>query len=178
MKMLCKKGTVCLRVADPHFNFDRIVVCTIRTHMCCLLPADITLALKQLLRLSPIYYLPSLLNGGHMQRNYSYGSTVDPDKQRVVIIKGFVIRVNNIPSPPLCTPHHEPIVGVIYHLFSKIIVEISLGLRLISDALVCQPYIDHIHRKNRQIEPLLPILSKLLFPMSRLSWRHLLCLSI
>ena len=47
MHRLCKTGTVCLGVADPHFIFDRIGVRTIRTHMCRLLPEDLTLALNQ-----------------------------------------------------------------------------------------------------------------------------------
>ena len=33
MHILCKIGTVCLRVVDPHFIFGRICVRTIRTHM-------------------------------------------------------------------------------------------------------------------------------------------------
>ena len=152
--MLCKTGTVCLRVADPHFIFDRIGVCAIRTHMCRLLPEDLALVLKELLIFSPINFIPPLLSGCHMQINSTFGSIIDPDKQGVVIIRGFVIRVNNIPPPPLCTPHHEPIVGLIYNLFSKTIVEISLGLCRPSDALVCQPETNHINRKNRYIEPL------------------------
>ena len=139
MHMLYKTGTVCLRMADPHFIFDRIGVCTIQTHMCRLLPADLAPALKQVLSFFPIPFLPPFLSGGHMYSNYTYGSTIVPAKQGVVIIKGFIIRVNNIPPHPLCTPHHEPIVGVIYYLFSKIIVEIRLGLRHHSDYLVCQP---------------------------------------
>ena len=126
MKMLCKTVTVYIRVAEPHLIFDRIGVRTIRTHMCRLLPENLALALKQLLSLCPIPFIPPLLSGVHMYINYTYGSTIDPSKQGVVIIKGFVIRVNNIPHHPLCTPHHEPIVGFIYHIFSKIIVEISL----------------------------------------------------
>ena len=66
MHMLCKKGTVCLRVADPHFIFDRIGVRTIRTHMCHLLPADLSLTLKQVLSFCPIPFLTPLLIGGHM----------------------------------------------------------------------------------------------------------------
>ena len=46
MHMLCKTGTVCFRVADPHFIFDCISVRTIRTNMCRLLLADLALALK------------------------------------------------------------------------------------------------------------------------------------
>ena len=76
------------------------------------------------------------------------GGTIDPAKQGVVIVKGFVIIVNNIPPPPLCTPYYEPIVGVIYHLFREMIVEISLGVFRPSDTLVCQPDIDHIHQKQ------------------------------
>ena len=66
MHMLCKTGMVCLRVADPHPVFDRIGVRTIRTHMCRLLPADLALALKQVLSFCPIPFLPPLLSGGHM----------------------------------------------------------------------------------------------------------------
>ena len=61
MHMLYKTGTVCLRVADPHFIFDRIGVRTIQIHMCSLLPEDLELALKQVLS-----FLPPLLSGGHM----------------------------------------------------------------------------------------------------------------
>ena len=66
MHMMCKIGTVCLRVVDPHFIFDRIGVCTIQTHMCRLLPEDLALALKQVLSLCPITFLPRLLSWGHM----------------------------------------------------------------------------------------------------------------
>ena len=66
MHMLCKTGTVFLRVADPHFMFDCIGVRTIRTHVCRLLLADIALALKQVLSFCPIPFLPPLLSGGHM----------------------------------------------------------------------------------------------------------------
>ena len=178
MHMLCKTGTVCPRVADPYIIFDRIGVRTIRTHMCCLLLADLVFALKQVLSFFPVPILPPLLIGGHMQINYTSGSTIDPPKQWVVVVKGFVVRVNNSPPPPIYTPHHEPTVGDIYQIFSDIIVEIILGLRYPSDALVFQPDIDHIHHKNRQIEPLRQIFSTQIFSMSRLSWRHLLCLSI
>ena len=66
MHMLYKTGTVCLRVADPHFIFDRIGVRTIQTHMCRLLPEDLELTLKQVLSLCPIHFLPPLLSGGNM----------------------------------------------------------------------------------------------------------------
>ena len=66
MHILYRKVTVCLGVADPHFIFDRIGVCTIRTHMCHLLPEDLSLALKQLLSFCPIPFLPPLLSGGHV----------------------------------------------------------------------------------------------------------------
>ena len=66
MHMLCKTGTVCLKVADPHFIFGRICVRTIQTHMCRLLPADLALALKQVLSLCTIPLLPPLLSGGEM----------------------------------------------------------------------------------------------------------------
>ena len=75
MHMLYKTGTFCLRVADPHFIFYRIGVCTIRTHMCCLLPADLALALNQVSSFCPIPILPTLFSGGNMWRNYTYGST-------------------------------------------------------------------------------------------------------
>ena len=60
--MMCIIGTVCLRVADPHFIFDRIGVRTIRTHTCRLLPADLALDLKQVLSFCPI----PLLSGGQL----------------------------------------------------------------------------------------------------------------
>ena len=66
MHMLCKTGTVFLRVADPHFIFDRIGVHTIRTHTCRILPAELALALKKVLSFFPIPILPTLLSGGHM----------------------------------------------------------------------------------------------------------------
>ena len=66
MHMLFKTGTVCLKVSDPHFIFDRIGVHTIRTHMCCLLPADLALALKKVLTLCTIPFLPHILSGGPM----------------------------------------------------------------------------------------------------------------
>ena len=163
MHMLYKTGMVCLRVAYPHFIFDRIGVRTFRTHTCRLLPEDLVLALNQVLSFFTIPFLPRILSGGPMYSNSTSVSTIDPDKQGGVIIKVFVVRVNNIPPPTLCTPHHEPIVGVIYHLFSKIIVEIRLGLRRPSDTLVCKPEIDHIHCKNRYIEPLRPIFSTQFF---------------
>ena len=66
MHMLCKTVTVCPRVADPHFIFDRIGVHTIRTHMCCFLPADLALTLKQVLSLCTIPFIPHILSGGPM----------------------------------------------------------------------------------------------------------------
>ena len=60
--MLYKTGTVCLRVADPHFIFDRICVHTIRTNMRNLLTVDLALFLKQLLILCPILLLPCILS--------------------------------------------------------------------------------------------------------------------
>ena len=66
MQILCKTGTVCLRMADPHFIFYRIGVCTIQTHLCRLLPADLALALKQVLSLCTIPLLPPIFSGGHM----------------------------------------------------------------------------------------------------------------
>ena len=64
--MLCKIGTVCLRVSDPQFIFDRISVRTIQIHMCRLLPADLSLAVKQVLSFCPIPFIPPLLSVGHM----------------------------------------------------------------------------------------------------------------
>ena len=66
MYMMCKTGMVCLRVADPHFIFDHISVLTIRTHMCRLLPADLALALKQVLSFYTIPILPPIISGGNM----------------------------------------------------------------------------------------------------------------
>ena len=66
MHILYKTGTVCIRVAESHFIFDRIGVCTIRTHMRILLPADFSINLKKVLTLCPIPLLPPLLSGGHM----------------------------------------------------------------------------------------------------------------
>ena len=66
MYMLCKTGTVCLRVEDQHYISYRIYVRTIRTHMRLLLPEDLSVALKQLLSLYPIPILPPLLSGGDM----------------------------------------------------------------------------------------------------------------
>ena len=175
--MLWKTGTVCLRLVEPHFIFDRMDVRTIRTYMCNLLTEDLALALKQVLSLCPIPLLPLLLIGGCMYRNSTSGRTINLAKQWVFIIKCFVIRVNNSTPPPLCTPHHEPILGVIYHLFSKRISEISLVLQRPSDDLLCQPYIDHINHRKIYIELLRSIFSTQLFSMSRLSWRHLFCLS-
>ena len=66
MHMLCKTETVCLRVAYPHFIFDRIDVRTIQIHMCHLLSEDLTLTLKQVLSLCTIPLLPPLISGGQM----------------------------------------------------------------------------------------------------------------
>ena len=66
MHMLCKTGTIFLRVEYPHFIFDRISVRTIQIHMCHLLPSDLALALKQVLSFYPIPFLPSVLSGGHI----------------------------------------------------------------------------------------------------------------
>ena len=66
MHMLYKTLTVCVRVAEPHFIFDRIGVCKIQRHMCCLLPAELVLAFKQVLSFCPIPFLPSVLSGGHI----------------------------------------------------------------------------------------------------------------
>ena len=103
---------------------------------------------KYLVSFKSLFFLLFLV-GVTCQESPHLWSTIDPAKQGFVIIKRFFIRVINIPPPPLCTPHHEPIVGIIYHIFIEIIVKIILGRHLPSDALVCQPDIDHIHRKNR-----------------------------
>ena len=66
MHMLCKKETVCLRVSESHFIFDCICVCTIRTHTCRLLPADLALTLKKVLSFCPIPFLPHLIIGDDM----------------------------------------------------------------------------------------------------------------
>ena len=66
MHMLCKTGSVCLRVVDPHLIFDRICVRTNETQTLSLLTEDLALALKKLLSLCPIPLLPTLLSGGHM----------------------------------------------------------------------------------------------------------------
>ena len=63
MHMLCKTGTVCLRMTDPHLIFDRIDVRTIQTHMCLLLLKDLALALNQVLSFCYIPFLPSLISG-------------------------------------------------------------------------------------------------------------------
>ena len=128
MHTMCKTGTVCLRVAEPHFTFDRIGVRTIRTHMCRLLPADLALALKREFSFCPMPFLPPLVSGGDMYSSSTSISTIDTYKQGVVIIKGFVIRVNTITPPPLCNLHQEPIIGVIYNIFRDIIVETRLGI--------------------------------------------------
>ena len=66
MHILRKTGTVYLRVADPRFIFDRISVRTIQTHMCRLLLAYLSLALKKILSLCNIPLLPPLLSEGDM----------------------------------------------------------------------------------------------------------------
>ena len=106
MHMLCKKGTVCLRVTDPHLIFDRICVCTIRTHMCCIIPTDLALALKQVLSLYPIPLIPPLLSGTNIKRNSTSGIIIDLEKKLVVVLDGFVIRVKNVPPHPFFTPYH------------------------------------------------------------------------
>ena len=60
--MLCKTGTVFLRVADQHLIFDRICVRIILTHMHRLLTEDPAIALKQVLSICPIPLLPPLLS--------------------------------------------------------------------------------------------------------------------
>ena len=87
MHILCKTGTVCLRVVDPHFIFGRICVRTIRTHMNRFLTEDRTITLKKVLSFYPIPLLPPLLSGGEMYINYTSGSIIEPAKQWVVVIK-------------------------------------------------------------------------------------------
>ena len=163
MHMLCKTVTVFFRLSDPRLIFDPVGVRKIQTHMSHFFLEDLALALNQVLSFFPIPFLTLLLWGGHMQIYSTYRSTIDPSKQGVVVIKSFVIRFKSIHPPPLCTLHHEPIVGVIYHIFSEIIVESILGICRPSDALVCQPEIYHIHLKDRYIEPLPPIFSTQFF---------------
>ena len=62
MPMLCKTGTICFRVADPHFIFDCICVCTIRTHMHRLLPEDLALSLNKVLSICTIHLFPTILS--------------------------------------------------------------------------------------------------------------------
>ena len=64
--IMCKTGTVFIRVAYPHFIFDHIDVRTIRTHMCSFLPEELALSLKQVLSFFTIPLLPILLSRGHM----------------------------------------------------------------------------------------------------------------
>ena len=66
MHMLCKTGRVCLGVVDPHFVFDHICVLTIRIHMCCLIPEDLSLELKQVSSLCTIPLIPTNISGGDM----------------------------------------------------------------------------------------------------------------
>ena len=122
MNILCKTGTVCIRVADPNLIFDRIYVCKIRIQICCPIPADLSLALKQGLSLFTIPILPHILCGGEIYSNSTSRSTIDAAKQWFIVTNVIIARVKNCPPPPLCTPYHEPIVCVIYNLFSQIIV--------------------------------------------------------
>ena len=64
--MLCKTGTVCFRVVDPHFMYDLICFRTILTHMRCFLQEDLALALKKLFSICPIPILNPLTSGGDM----------------------------------------------------------------------------------------------------------------
>ena len=66
MQMLRKTGTVCLRVAEPNFIFDRICFHKIRTHMRHILLEDRAPALKQVLSICNIPILPNLLSGSDM----------------------------------------------------------------------------------------------------------------
>ena len=100
MYMLYKTGPIYLRVADPHFIFERICVRTIRTHMRHI-PADFALTLKQVLSFCPIFILPLLLSGGDMYNNIISGSTTDTAKQWVVVIKGLTAAaVTSHPTGP------------------------------------------------------------------------------
>ena len=71
-----------------------------------LLPEDLALALNKLLSLFIVPILPPLISGGDNYINSTSGITIDLDKQWVVIIDVFVIRVRNFPLPPLCTLYH------------------------------------------------------------------------
>ena len=66
MNTLLKKGMVFIRVADPHFIFDRIGDRTIKTHIRRFIPSYLALALKQVLSFCTIPLLNPLLNGVHM----------------------------------------------------------------------------------------------------------------
>ena len=66
MYMLFKSGTVCLRVADPHFVSNLTSIRTFQSHLLCLLPEDIALALKKVLSICPIPLLPAIISGGDM----------------------------------------------------------------------------------------------------------------
>ena len=90
MHMLCRTGTVCFRVEYPHFIFDRIYVRTLQKHMCRLLRAYLTPALKQVLSLCPTTIITPLLFGGEMYSKYTFGSTIDPSKQWVLVINIIV----------------------------------------------------------------------------------------
>ena len=61
--MLHKTRTVCLRVAEPHLIYNRICICKFQTHMCCLLPEDLVLALEKVLSICPTPILPPILSG-------------------------------------------------------------------------------------------------------------------
>ena len=106
MHILCKKGTVCMWVANPHFVFDRVCVRTIRTHTSRLLPEDLAIALNQVLSIFNNPLLPNILSWGDMYISSTSESTIDPSKQWVLVIGVSIVRVNNFPLLPLCTPYH------------------------------------------------------------------------
>ena len=76
MHMLFKEGTVCLWVAYPYLISDRICVCTLQTHMSCILLADFALAMEQVSSLCLIPIPPLLIGEGVMYRNSTPGSTI------------------------------------------------------------------------------------------------------
>ena len=104
MHMLCKTGTVFLRVEDPYFIFDLIYVYTLQTHMLLLIPEDLVLALNKVFSLCNIPMIPPIFSGGSMYSNSTYGITIDLSKQWVIVINVIVLRVRKCPPPPLYKP--------------------------------------------------------------------------
>ena len=66
MHVLYKTGIFCLRVADPDFIYDPICVCTIRTHMCLILPGDLSLFLESSIESLSHTYFSTIISGGDM----------------------------------------------------------------------------------------------------------------